>query len=193
MRKGITLLLLTFCGCLLAESANAADRWKLDFKPVKLDRISIKTGVKWKAYWYLIYQVTNNGEETAPLRLSIKAESDVAGKTYLQGYYQRVEQAIERKEGKNFLNIRDMRGEIEPGETKEAVAIFGSVSEATDKLLVRILGLWDRISPEGQKVFIEDRMLVLTYYRPGDEYFPQYDKITLKRSDWKVISREEKQ
>ena len=93
------------------------------------------------------------------------------------------------------LVLEELQGELEiaPGETKEAVAIFGSVAEATDKLLVQILGLWDRISPEGQKVFIEDRMLVLTYYRPGDEYFPQYDKITLKRSDWKVVSREEKQ
>lgn len=192
MRKGIALLLSVFCVCLIAQNANGEVRWKLDYKPIKMDRISIKTGMKWKASWYLIYQVTNKGDATVPLRLNIKAVSDVAGKTYLQGYYQRVEQAIERKEGRNFLNIRDMRGEIGPGETKEAVAIFGSIVESTDKLAVQVMGLWDRISHEGQKVFIEDRMLVLNYYRPGDEYFPQYDKIAFRGADWKVIFREEK-
>ena len=190
MKKGITLFMLGLFVGILAGKTEAAVRWNLEFKPVKMDRVSIRTGIQWKAYWYLVYQVTNKTDETVPLYLSIKATSDAANRTYFEGYYKRVERAIERKEGRDLLNIQEMRGEIGPGETKEAMAIFGSVVESTDVLKVRVLGLWDRISHEGKKVFIEDRALILTYYRPGDEYFPQYDRIRLKKTAWVVLHRE---
>ena len=52
-----------------------------------------------------------------------------------------------------------------------------------------MVGLWDRISHEGGKVYVEDRVLVLTFYRPGDEYYPQYDKIRLIKRAWKILNR----
>ena len=36
---------------------------------------------------------------------------------------------------------------------------------------------------------MEDRALVLTFFRPGDEYYPQYDKIRLVKREWKVLNR----
>jgi hypothetical protein len=191
MKKGMMVTLILFLG-LLVGGAKAAVRWHLDFEPVKVDRISIKTGAEWQAYWYFMFKVTNNTEETQRLRLGIKAFSDVADKTYLEGYYKRVEAAVEKREGKDLANIKDLRCTLEPGESKEGLAIFGSISESTDLLKIQILGLWDRISHEGPKIFVEDRALVLTYSRPGDEYYPQYDKIVFKRKDWKVLSRKEK-
>jgi hypothetical protein len=102
-----------------------------------------------------------------------------------------VEKAIEEREGKDFANIKDLRSDIGPGETKECLAIFGSIIESTDLLKIQVLGLWDRISHEGAKVFVEDRALILTYSRPGDEYFPQRDKIRFVRKDWKILERKE--
>lgn len=190
MKKGIALTLL-LVACSFAGSATAAERWKLEFEPVKLDRISIQTGMHWQSYWYLVYKVTNKTDETLPLRLSIKATSDVAKKTYRESYYKRVVEAINKKSGKEYLSIKEMRTTIDAGETKEAVAVFGSVVESTDVLKIEIKGLWDRLSREGPKTFIEDRVLELTYHRPGDEYYPQDDPITLKGKKWIVAYRKE--
>jgi hypothetical protein len=84
-----------------------------------------------------------------------------------------------------------MRCDLEPGESKTGLAIFGKIAEGTDVLKIQVLGLWDRVKYEGNKVFVEDKALVLTYSRPGDEYFPQYDKIVYKRKDWVVLLHEE--
>jgi hypothetical protein len=177
---------------LLAIDAQASARWHLDFKPGKLDRISIMTGKGRVTYWYLIYTISNNTDDAVRMALSIKATSDGREKPYLEGYYPTAEKAIEAKLGKDFLNIKEMRSEIDAGDSKEALAIFGSVTESTDTLKVQVLGLWDRVSREGAKLFVEDRALELTYYRPGDELFPQYDRIRLKAKKWKVILREER-
>jgi hypothetical protein len=175
----------------IVSNADAASRWHLDFEPIKVDRIMLKTGMQSEAYWYFIYKVSNNGDQTVPLRLNIKAVSDVANKTYLEGYYKRVEEAIEKRSDVELLNIKEMRSDIEPGESKLGIAVFGKVAEGTDVLKIQVLGLWDRVKYEGSKVFIEDKALVLTYGRPGDEYFPQYDKIVYKRKDWVVLLYEE--
>jgi len=185
------MLVLAFCICLLAGNAKAEVRWHLDFEAVKLDRISIRTGMQWSSYWYLVYKVSNKTDRDIPLRLSIKATSDVAKKTYLEGYYKRVEEAIELRDGKAYQNIKDLRCNIDQGDSKLCIAIFGSVVESTDTLKIQVRGLWDRVFYEGEKVFVEDRALVLTFLRPGDEYFPQYDKISLKRKEWVVLSRKE--
>lgn len=189
MRKGTTVLVAIFFAGLLSGNLRAAARWNLEFKPVKLSRISIRTGNRWNAYWYLLYRVTNKTEEAVPLFLSIKAFTDAGPRPFVQGFYPRVVQAVEQREHKDLLDIRQMRGEIAPGETKEAVAVFGSLPESTDLLTVQVLGLWDRIVRESGKVFVEDRALLLAFYRPGDEYFPQYDRIRLVKSEWKVLER----
>jgi len=191
MKKGIVLVLVLFACFLSAADAKEGVRWNLKFEQVELDRISIKTGTQLQSYWYLIYKVSNETDETVPLRLSIKAISDVANKTYLEGYYKKVEGVVERIKGRKLLNIRDMRSEIGPGKTLEAIAVFGSIAESTDTCKIQVLGLWDRVRREGTKLFVEDRALVLKFKRPGDEYFPQHDMIVFDRFDWVVLySRE---
>lgn len=192
MRKGIAFLTLAVLVGLFAMDAQASVRWNLGFKPGKLDRISLKTGKGQVTCWYLIYTISNKTDDAVPMSLSIKATSDGREKPYLEGYYPRAEKAIETKLGKDYLNIRDMRAEIGAGESKEAVAIFGSITESTDTLKIQVLGLWDRVSREGDKLFVEDRALELYYFRPGDELFPQYDKIRLKGLKWVVLHREER-
>jgi len=171
MKKGIALMLVFFT-CVLVADLTAEVRWNLTFDQGEVERISIKTGINWEAYWYMTYKVTNNTDQDIPLHLGIKAISDVGKKTYIEGFYKRVEAAIEKAKGKKYLNIKDMRVTIKAGESKEAIAIFGSIEERTDTLKVQISGLWDRISHEGDKTFVEDKALVLTYYRPGDEFYP---------------------
>ena len=189
MNKRLAFLVAA-CVLLFAGALQAEARWNLKFESGKMERISIKTGLKWDAYWYFTYKVTNNTDATVPLRLSIKALSDATDKVIYEGYYKRVEDAVEKKADKNYLNIKDLRtATIDPGESKEIIAILGKVNEATDVLKVHITGLWDRISPEGKKTFVEDRILVLSFYRPGDEYYPQYDRIILKKKEWVVENR----
>lgn len=193
MKKGIAILLVFFVAVfVLSGNLSAEKRWNLKFEQGDLKRISIKTGIKWDAYWYLTYKVTNNTEQSIPMVLGIKAFSDATKTVYYEGYYKRVEEAIEKKTGKGYLNIKDMRTTIEPGESKEAIAIFGKINESTDTLKIQICGLWDRISHEGKKTFIEKKALELVFYRPGDEYFPQYDTIYFKSKKWVVLERAEK-
>ena len=51
MRKGFVLCCLLVL--LAVASAEASERWYLEFKPVKMDRVLVKSGSSATAYWYM--------------------------------------------------------------------------------------------------------------------------------------------
>jgi hypothetical protein len=174
------------------SSAEAAERWHLEFQPVKMDRILLKTGSSATAYWYMIYQVKNPMDESVPLNLFIQAQSDVGKKTYVEWYSPTAVKAVAEREGGAFKNVKEMRGSIGPGETLTAVALFRNVHEGTDTLRIRVQGLWDRVFNAKNMVVVEDKVLDLYFFRPGDEYYPQFDRFFFKKQEWVVINRQER-
>jgi|GEM_PF-2152759 len=191
MKRGFVL------GCLVVlfavSLASAQDRWQLDFTPVKMDRALVTIGETTTPYWYLIYKVNNSTDDTLTLDLTLKAVSDVGKKTYVEWFSPAAEKLIEAKEGRDFKNVQDLRGlELDSGDTVEAVALFRNVHESTDLLKIHIFGLWDSVYTDLGKVINEDNVLVLHYFRPGDEYFPQFDRFFFKKKEWIVLNRQEK-
>jgi len=188
MRRGLLLCgLLVVCFMAISSFAFAEDRWHLDFKQVKMDRVLVKIGETNTPYWYLIYKVTNPTDESISLNLQIKAYSDVGKKAYIEWYSPLAVKTIVAKEQRPLKNIQEMRNEIGPGETLEAVALFKSVHEGTDNLRIEVFGLWDRVTYNTGQIVVEDRILNIYFFRPGDEYFPQFDRFFFKKQEWVVL------
>ena len=190
MRKGFLLcsLLVLFA----VTTLDASERWRVEFKPIKMDRVVVKSGETATPYWYLVYTVKNPTDEAVNLSLSIKARSDVGKLSYTEWYNPEALAAIKAREGKAIKNVREMRCEIGPGESKKAVALFRNVHEGTDLVEIQVSGLWDRVYREKDRLVFEDRVLNVYYFRPGDEYYPQFDNFTFKKSKWVVLNRREK-
>lgn len=188
MRRGLLFCgLLAVCFLVISTDAVAEDRWNLDFKQVKMGRVLVKFGETATPYWYLVYKVTNPTDDSITLNLQIKAHSDVGKKSYIEWYSPAAVKAVAAKEGRPLKNVQEMRGDIGPGESFEAVALFRNVHEGTDNLKIEVMGLWDRVTYSKGKLVVEDRVLNLYFFRPGDEYFPQFDRFFFKKSEWVVL------
>lgn len=190
MKKGLALCCLLV---LLTATAGAVEGWHIDFQPVKMDRVLVKSGETATTYWYMIYKVKNPMDDEHQLRLSVRAYSDVGKRSYFEMYYPKAQKAIEAKEGRAFKNLKQMRTKIGGGDTIEGVAIFKNVHEGTSYLKVRVTGLWDRVVHKAGKLFVEDWALDLTFYKKGDEYFPQFDPIIFKKKQRVLLQRRERQ
>ncbi len=190
MRKGFLLcsLLVLFA----VTSVDASERWLVEFKPIKMSRVVVKSGETVTPYWYLVYTVKNPTDEAINLSLSIKARSDVGKLSYTEWYNPEALAVIKAREGKAIKNVREMRCEIGPGESIKAVALFRNVHEGTDLIEVQVSGLCDRVYRERDKLVFEDRVLCVYYFKPGDEYYPQFDRITFKGSKWVTLNRQER-
>ena len=190
MRKGFLLCCLLVL--LALTTAEAQERWSLELKPVKMDRVLVTSPAGTTAYWYLVYRINNPMDVSVPLSLFIRAHSDVGKKSYVEWYSAEALKIVAAKEGRPLKGVQEMRGEIGPGETLEAVALFRNVHEGTDLLKIEVRGLWDRVYTEKDKLIVEDKILNLYYYKPGDEYYPQFDRFYFKKHEWVVLNRRER-
>jgi len=190
MRKGLLLFSLVLFG--ITASAEAAVRWHLEFKPLKMDRIVVRSGNEAIPYYYLIYTVKNPTTSPIFLDLSIKAVSDVSGLTYFEWFSPMAVAAVQDREGIPLLNVRQMRRKIGPGESLKAVALFRKVHEGTNLLKVEIAGLWDTVYREKGELVFEEKVLDVYFSRPGDPYYPQFDHFFFKKEEWVVLKRQNK-
>ncbi len=171
MRRGFFLCgLLVVCFMAISTFASAEDRWHLEFKQVKMDRVLVKIGETNTPYWYLVYKVTNPTDESIFLNLQLKAYSDVGTKNYIEWFSPLAVKTIVAKEQRGLKNVQEMRTEIGPGETFEGVALFKNVHEGTDNLRIEVCGLWDRVTFDKGQIVVEDKVLKLYFFRPGDEF-----------------------
>jgi hypothetical protein len=81
---------------------------------------------------------------------------------------------------------------IKAGETVRCVAIFRGPDPQADKITVTFNGLTndvisEKIGPNERKVI--ERALVLSYERPGDEYYRTQDSIEYVGRQWVTLER----
>ncbi|MCZ6690170.1 MAG: hypothetical protein O7H41_11240 [Planctomycetota bacterium] len=76
---------------------------------------------------------------------------------------------------------------IRAGETRQCVAIFPRLDAETDLLTISVFGLTNDIlvePTEPHRRKITERIYQIVYERPGDEFFPSLDKISLVKEGW---------
>jgi hypothetical protein len=195
MRRTALLGLSLLALALLASPGMGYDRWEMDVttgKPqVLLVKDSSGPGVP---FLYFTFKVTNNTGKDRELNLSIIARSDT--EKVIDGVRQRIQsragfdaralKAITRREKRKLLSMVKMLGTIKAGESKEGVAIFRDLDPEMDRVEFRIHGLIDPIEVIAGKRYFEEKVLVLHYKRPGDEFGHAEDPLIYVKKEWVV-------
>ncbi len=196
MKKALILILVP---ALFAASAVTGaeepeyQRWKLDFEGGTPSYVLLKDALgNVTVSWYMMYKVTNPTDRDLPLEIAIRGVTDTK-KTYRDSLAPLAQKALEKKTGKKLKNALDMsRGKIGPKQTIEAVAFFGEMDPNWDYLHVRVAGLVDPVDRVKGKYYYEKKVLVLSFYRPGDEFDSADDPITFRGKKW-VVEGERKE
>ncbi len=139
-------------------------------------------GVIGRPYWCMIYRVTNFGKKTADLNLGVSLETNKG--VYHELYSPEALAMIRKKERRTFLNLDEIPEKLEPGETVEAVAIFGGVSDASTVYNFTVSGLDSAYRIDGEDFGMFHKLLVISYERPGDEFQIDFDRFEYKDTFW---------
>lgn len=154
-----------------------------------------------RIYWYLPYQLTNKGPESAKFFVSLTASSD-KGKKYSDLPLAHVEAKVERVEGKKLHSKADVQAsgvgldayeEFEPGATRACVAIFNPIDPEADTVVVEIRGLVNDVEIKelgSNTIRVTERVLKVTFKRPGDEFYTSLDQFVLESKKWEKVNRE---
>jgi len=154
-----------------------------------------------RTYWYLPYTLTNRSGLGASFFVTVRGSSD-KGKKYSDLALPWVERKIERMEQKRLWSKVDLLAngqsidaysEFKPGAKKACVAIFNPIDPEADKITIDVHGLIDDFEVEelaGGALKITERVLRLSFERPGDEFFTSMDSFKFKSKAWVKISRE---
>ena len=192
MKKSVFALLIPILVVASLGSAEEPEytRWKLEYEYSTPDYVAMKDALgKQHVCWFITYKVTNKSDKDIPLGIQISAETEDKLK-YLDSISPLAQKALEKKTGKKYKNALEMRkGTIGAKQSIEAVAFLGSLDPNFDFLYVTVDGLVDRISKEDGEMWYEQKVLVVTFYRPGDEFDSANDEITWKSDEWKVLDR----
>ncbi len=157
-----------------------------------------------RVYWYMPYRLTYKGTNPAKFFVSVRATSDKRGDTvpsYRDLVLPHVEKKIERLEQRELISKGDLISDsktdeyryvsYQPGEAKQCVAIFNPLDPEADEIRVYVHGLVNDVKMEdlgGGKFKIEERVLLITFERPGDELYPTLDDIKFKSKKWITLS-----
>ena len=159
---------------------------------------SLETG---RLYWYLPYTLKNSGEKAGSFFVTIRAYSD-KGRRYSDLALPYVEKRIEKLEQRELRSKADLLADgeglgayvqFDPGREQECVAIFNPIDPEADKITVRVHGLIDDIEIEelpGGGFKVTERVLVLKYERPGDEFYTSLDSFEFKGREWTKMTTE---
>lgn len=151
-----------------------------------------------RIYWYMPYTLTYKGKEEAQFFVSINAKSD-KDKKYTDLALPHVERKVERLEQRKLFSKVDAiaKGKqgaryvtFAPGEAKQCVAIFNPLNQEADTIEITVHGLVNDLKVEnlGDGRFrIEERVLRLTFKRPGDELYTSLDSIKFAGKKWDTI------
>ena len=157
-----------------------------------------------RVYWYLPYRLTYKGKETGRFFVSVRATSDKRRNKvpqYRDLVLPHVEKKIERLEQRELISKGDLINakdadeyryvSYEPNESKQCVAIFNPLDPEADTIRVYVHGLVDDVKVENLgdgKFRIEERVLQITFERPGDEIYPTLDDIKFVSKKWITLS-----
>ncbi len=148
-----------------------------------------------RLYWYLPYTLKNKGEKAGSFFVTVRAYSD-KGRRYSDLALPFVEERVEKLERRKLFSKADLLAEGEgigayiqyaPDSDRECVAIFNPIDPEADEITVHIHGLIDDIEiqelPNGG-FKVTERVLVLKYERPGDEFYTSLDSFEFKSREW---------
>ncbi len=184
MRFALVFAFLAF----LAAPLRAEVRWQLDCKPAQISSVTLRGVEGAGAYGFMTFTVENRTGREVPLSLGVWANTDVAGRTYRGTIDPIVRAHLERKHGKTYKTLTELRGEmLADGASVEVLVTFGKLDPNVDLLDIHVQGLCDRVYGDKGRTWVEDRVMVLESARPGDEYARQYDLIKLKKAKWVAL------
>ena len=174
------------------------DEYDLDFRFDHPEPIVVTTpeGEK-QVYWYLVYTITNTGDEARHYVPAFILYSDTASVQHA-GLHPDVFEAIKKTRKIRFLeNTVKMVGKILPGEdnARTGVAIFAPLDRKTDHFTIFVEGLSgqyierpnpaaDENTPEDEKVVRLRKTIALEYKLPGDEWWLNLDQPVFVSKKW---------
>jgi hypothetical protein len=187
------LLLASFVHADYPKPSEYPIAWELSFEHEKPKRITVQSGDDPlpKAYWYLKYTVTNNGEHeqtflpmfellTDDGRV-IRSDKNISPKVFDE---------IKKTEKNKFL-IPPLKvgGEMRLGEdeAKESVAIWEEPTPEMGNFSIFVTGLSGEATtikdPNGKKIILR-KTLQLNYLIRGDEFYPGEDEVNINAEAW---------
>lgn len=159
-----------------------------------------------RTYWYLPYTLENKGEKPGVYFVTCRATSD-KNKKYsdlaIPFVEKKIEQ-IERRELQSKVDLLDKTAKVDdkawkqyqeyaPGEQRHCVAIFNPLDREADRIVITVHGLVDDIEIEdlgGGRFRFTERVLQITFARPGDEFYSSLDKFKLLDQKWTTVVTE---
>lgn len=207
------LVLSTAAPRSLADDQTSKKLWMLEFEPGKPKRIQIGKEPNIENYWYLPFTLKNPDAEDHHFFLEITATSD-KNKQYRSIAHPIVKELVRRKLGvrkdEPLWSQEELTVAHEPtdpnapfprkldlpvikaGEAVKCVAIFNAWDREMDFLTIQIRGLTNDVitqktAPHERKV--SERVLLLKYSRPGDEYYRNEDAVEFSGREWTTIER----
>ncbi|HVY61872.1 MAG TPA: hypothetical protein VHF22_09475 [Planctomycetota bacterium] len=197
-----------------ADDSTSKKIWMLKMEPDRIRRAVLGREPEIENYFYLPFKLTNEDQEDHSFFLEVYAESD-KGVEYRNLEHPQVKEIARKKIGvradARFWGAADLTTNHEPtdvnapfprkldlpvikaGETVQCVAIFKGPDVEADKITVTFRGLSNDVlatktgKPNERK--LTERVLVLTYACPGDEYYRGERSISYVGREWKTVER----
>jgi len=172
--------------------------WTFDFQFEHPQPIVVRTpGGDREVYWYLVYTVTNRGQEGKDFIPAFTLYTDKVS-VRRAGVFPRVYEAIRGSRKIRFLeNAAKMHTKVLPGEAgaRTGVAIFAPLDRETDRFTIFVEGISGRYierpnlaakadTPEDEKLVRLRRTLAITYNLPGDEWWLNLDQPVFVSKKW---------
>lgn len=173
---------------LLAAPLRAEVRYTLDCQAGRVGTVTVDGVEGPGTYGYMVMTVTNGNGREVPLSLGVYAETNRPGRKYRGGNDPVVKAMVERKTGKSYKTLDEVRGKLADKGSVEVLVSFGKLDPNVSKLEVHVTGLVDRVYRDHGKTWVEDRALVFTLSRPGDEFERQNDLVKVTGRRWKVLA-----
>jgi hypothetical protein len=167
----------------IGSPADAGGRKLLRFEAGTLQSVVSGTGVRKSTNYVLDYKVTNATDGAVRPRIRLEIRTDT-GKTHGDAHdgpaAAAAAKALHLKTPPS--STAQLRAaDVAAGATASGLACFGTVDPHARVLEVRVYGLNDRVYRDLQgRVWAENRVLVMTYDRPGDEFDRHLDSVRLR-------------
>lgn len=167
----------------VGPSADAGGRRLLRFEAGTFQSVVSGTGARKATNYVLDYKLTNTTDGAVRPRIRLEVRTDT-GKVHGDAHDPAASAAAAkalRLKAAPSSTAQLRTADVDSGATASGLACFGTVDPHARVLEVRVYGLNDRVYRDLQgRVWAENRVLVLTYDRPGDEFDRQLDPVTLR-------------
>jgi len=168
-----------------AREVPVKNWWVLDFKISKphVRNMQDDDG-EYKNFIYFTYTVSNKTEEKIYFCPDFLIETDVNTRHW-DGLFHKLQYQLETMRGRALDNAAEIVGFIEPGETKEGIAIFRGVDDRADRLIFYCFGFTNayRFDDRDENKILY-RVWKIIYNRPGDEIDRFLDKLIFEDQIW---------